>query len=106
MGLVSWTVGLPLLPVRGVLALGRTIEQQVEQERGSTASVRRRLEAVEQTHAGDGDPRSARREAEQVEQILGELLPPAPVVSPEPAAAHPTDDAGARPNRAHDGDDG
>jgi len=74
MGLVSWTVGLPLLPVRGVLALGRIIEQQAEQERGSTASVRRRLEAVRREHAGATDPRSAQGEAEQVERIVGELV--------------------------------
>ena len=115
MGLVSWTVGLPLLPVRGVLALGRIIEQQAEQERGSTASVRRRLEAVQQEHAGATDPRSARSEAEQVDQIVGELVKPAPVLPPkaDPAQSDPTRsdpahraDAAARPSRADDGDDG
>ena len=125
MGLVSWTVGLPLLPVRGVLALGRIIEQQAEQERGSTASVRRRLEAVQAEHAGATDPRSARSEAEQVEQIVGEIVKPAPVVAPEsdaaqsdpaPSSAAQSDpeqsdrahraDAAARPSRADDGDDG
>lgn len=105
MGLVSWTVGLPLLPVRGVISLGRVIEQQVEREHGSTASVRRRLEALEQERSADPDRRSERRRGEEVEQILGEVVSPAPVLRPERAAARRGDSA-RRPSRAHDGDDG
>lgn len=96
MGLISGTVGLPLLPVRGVIALARTVQRQAGQEHGSAASLRRRLEAVEQAHAdsGDpdgGDPDTARLQAQQIEQILGEVVPPAPVL---PAAGS---DAGPPP---------
>ena len=105
MGLVSWTVGLPLLPVRGVIAIGRLIEDQAERERTSTATVRRRLEAVERQYAGDADPRSARGQAEQVKQIVGELVRPAPVVAPETASGRRTKST-SRPSRAQDEGDG
>jgi hypothetical protein len=105
MGLVSWTVGLPLLPVRGVLAIGGLIEEQAERERASTATARRRLEAVEREYAGGSDPRSARDQAEQVEQIVGELVRPTPVVAPESAGGRRTKST-ARPSRAQDEGDG
>ncbi len=97
MGLISGTVGLPLLPVRGVIALARTVQRQAQQEHGSAASLRRRLETVEQAHADSGDPDSARLQARQIEQILGEVVPPAPVLPAADADAGPP--PGARRTR-------
>jgi hypothetical protein len=96
MVLISATVGLPLLPVRGVLALARTIQQQAEQERSSPAALRRRLEAVEQAHADDADPESARHEAEQVEQVLGGVISPTTIMPDTDTDADADADAGDR----------
>ena len=30
MGLLSWTVGLPLAPMRGLISVGRLIQHQVD----------------------------------------------------------------------------
>ena len=47
MGLVSGILGLPLAPIRGVLALGELIRQRVEEEQRNPAAVRRELEAAQ-----------------------------------------------------------
>lgn len=78
--LISGTVGMPLLPVRGLLALARTIQQQAEQELTSPAALRRRLEAVEREYGDESDPRAARRKTEEMEKALGAIVKPAPVV--------------------------
>lgn len=64
MGLLSWTVGLPLAPVRGVVALGKVIQQQVDAELTQPANVRRRLEALdeEREHGEISDEEAAERE--------------------------------------------
>jgi cytochrome c-type biogenesis protein CcmH/NrfG len=51
MSLVSFLLGLPLAPVRGFVALGRVIEQQVDQELYSPAAVRRQLEEIDRAAA-------------------------------------------------------
>jgi hypothetical protein len=51
MGLVGFIVGLPLAPVRGVITLGRLIQQQVEHELYDPSSIRRDLEAAEEAKA-------------------------------------------------------
>ena len=72
MGLLSWTVGLPLAPVRGVIALGKVIQQQADSELTEPASVRRRLEAVEEERArGEISPEEA---AQREESITGALI--------------------------------
>lgn len=48
MGLLSWTVGLPLAPMRGLIGLGRVIQRQVDTEMHDPAAVRRRLEALDE----------------------------------------------------------
>jgi hypothetical protein len=48
MGLVSFIFGLPLAPVRGVIALGRVIQERVELELRDASSIRRDLEAAEE----------------------------------------------------------
>ncbi|MEV0069371.1 gas vesicle protein GvpG [Amycolatopsis sp. NPDC050768] len=71
MGLLSGIVGLPLAPVRGVLALGELIRRRVDEELHDPASVRRELEAVEQARAA-GEI-SAEEEAEAQQQALSRL---------------------------------
>lgn len=84
--LISGTLGLPLLPVRGVLALARTIQQQAEQELTSPAAVRRRLEAVERESGDDSGPLAEQRKSEEMERVLGAIVKPAPVIPADDAA--------------------
>jgi Gas vesicle protein G len=84
MPLISGTLGLPLLPVRGVLAIARTIQQQAERELTSPANLRRRLEAVEREYGDDADPRAAQEQAEEVEQALGAVVQPVAVLPADP----------------------
>ncbi|MCT9933969.1 gas vesicle protein GvpG [Planotetraspora sp. A-T 1434] len=51
MGLVGLIVGLPLLPVRGVVRLGELIQGQVERELWDPSVARRQLEDLEQARA-------------------------------------------------------
>ncbi|MBK1788272.1 gas vesicle protein GvpG [Prauserella cavernicola] len=51
MGLLSFITGLPLAPVRGVISLGKVVQEQVESELYDPASVRRELEAAEEARA-------------------------------------------------------
>lgn len=71
MGLLSWTVGLPLAPVRGVVAIGKVVQRQVDAELTDPASIRRRLEALEEERASGeiSEDEAARRE----ESITGAL---------------------------------
>ncbi|MEV6898875.1 gas vesicle protein GvpG [Amycolatopsis sp. NPDC051372] len=71
MGLLSGIFGLPLAPVRGVLALGELIRRRVDEELHDPASVRRELEAVEQARAA-GEI-SAEEEAEAQQEALSRL---------------------------------
>jgi hypothetical protein len=76
MGLLSWTVGLPLAPVRGLLGLGRVIRQQADEQLHDPAAVRRRLEGLdEEMRAGRVDPRTAAR---QQAEITGAMIRPRP----------------------------
>lgn len=99
--LISGTLGLPLLPVRGVLALARTIQQQAEQELASPAALRRRLEAVEREYGDESDPLAAQRKAEEMEQVLGAIVQPAPVIPADDGA-----DGGASDEADDGADDG
>ncbi|WIX75118.1 gas vesicle protein GvpG [Amycolatopsis carbonis] len=71
MGLLSGILGLPLAPVRGVLALGELIQRRVDEELHDPASVRRELEAAEQARAA-GEI-SAEEEAEAQQRALSRL---------------------------------
>lgn len=51
MGLLSFTFGLPLAPVRGVIWIGELIQQQVEQELHDPVAARRELEEAEEAAA-------------------------------------------------------
>ncbi|TDP94093.1 gas vesicle protein GvpG [Labedaea rhizosphaerae] len=71
MGLVSGILGLPLAPIRGVLALGELIRQRVEEEQRNPAAVRRELEAAQAAReAGEITPEE---EAEVQQRALNRV---------------------------------
>ena len=47
MGLVTFVLTLPLAPVRGVVAIGEIIREQVEQELYSPAAIHAELEEIQ-----------------------------------------------------------
>jgi len=51
MDLVSLTIGLPLAPLRGLLALARLLEEEAEAQMYSPTEVRRELEEIESDQA-------------------------------------------------------
>jgi hypothetical protein len=77
MGLVSWTLGLPLQPVRAVVALGRVVQREVEREQYSAPSIRRGLEEIEQERARDPEHYSEEREERELRRITEARIPPA-----------------------------
>jgi hypothetical protein len=74
MGLVGLIVGLPLAPVRGVIALGRLIQERVEHELRDPSSIRRSLEQAEESRAA-GEI-SGEEEAEIQEHVVGRVVRP------------------------------
>jgi cytochrome c-type biogenesis protein CcmH/NrfG len=68
MGIFSTIFGLPLAPMRGVIALGEVIARQVDQELHNPAVTRRQLEELEQ--ARERGEISAEEETEAQEEIL------------------------------------
>jgi hypothetical protein len=71
MGLLSWTVGLPLAPVRGLISVGRLIQRQVDTEMRDPAAVRRRLEEIDEAQRhGRIDP----DEAAELQQAITEAM--------------------------------
>jgi hypothetical protein len=85
MGLLSWTVGLPLAPVRGLIGVGRLIQRQVDAETRDPAAVRRRLEAIDEAkRQGRIDPEEAARlEAETTRAMVRPRPPGAVAREPE-----------------------
>ncbi|RSD11684.1 gas vesicle protein GvpG [Amycolatopsis eburnea] len=76
MGVVGAILGLPLAPVRGVLAVAELIRRQVDAELYHPASVRRELEAVDEARAaGEISPEE---EAETQQRVLDRLTASAP----------------------------
>jgi hypothetical protein len=79
MDLVSLTLGLPLAPVRGLLAVARLLQEQAEHELYNPVQVRRELEDIEADRSGAADD----EEAEQREQqVLDRLLRSRPESQP------------------------
>lgn len=71
MGLLSWTVGLPLAPLRGLVAVGRVIQRQVDAELHDPAAIRRRLEALDEAQRqGRISPDRAAQEQEAITQTM------------------------------------
>lgn len=71
MGLITGILGLPLAPVRGVLALGELIRRRVDEEQRGPVAIRRELEAAEQARAA-GEI-TAEEEAEVQQRALNRV---------------------------------
>jgi uncharacterized sporulation protein YeaH/YhbH (DUF444 family) len=65
-------VRLPLLPVDGVISLGRVIQEQVEREYHNPASVRRQLEEAEAEAASGAvsDAEEARAQQQALKRVI------------------------------------
>lgn len=67
MNVFSMILGLPLAPVRGVLAIGRVLQQEAEQQLYDPSRVRREIEEIESAQAaGDLSAEDAERKEEEV----------------------------------------
>lgn len=66
-------VRLPLLPVEGVIGLGRMIQEQVEREYRNPASVRRQLEETEAEAASGNvsEAEEARAQQRALNRVVG-----------------------------------
>ena len=68
-GLLGWTVGLPFLPVRGVIWLGQIIEQRAAHELHDPGVARRQLEEMEEAaRSGEVTPEAQAEVEWQVTQ--------------------------------------
>jgi cytochrome c-type biogenesis protein CcmH/NrfG len=72
MGLFSALFTWPLAPVQGLIKLGELIEEQVERQLHDPASVRRRLEEVEEARAAGLI--TEQEEARATEEILQRMI--------------------------------
>lgn len=72
MGLVTIILTLPFAPVRGVIAVGEIIRQQVEQELYSPAAIRARLEELQRRR--EEGLISEEEEARAQQEILDRLI--------------------------------
>jgi hypothetical protein len=73
-GLVGWTLGLPLLPVRGVIWLGSLIQERVEHEMHDPGVARRQLEEAEEARRkGEISPE---KEEEIEREVTSQLVAP------------------------------
>ena len=71
MGLLTELLGLPLLPLRGVVAAAEQIRQQAEEEYYDPGRIRAQLEEVERQRA---EGSLSDEEAEALEEELVERL--------------------------------
>jgi hypothetical protein len=72
MDLTTVTLGLPLLPLKGLLAVARLLEEEAERELHDPSRVRRQLEDVEAAEAADELPEE--EGAKKKEEILQHLM--------------------------------
>lgn len=74
MGLVTFILTLPLAPVRGVVAIGEVIREQVEQEMYSPMAIRARLEEIQRRREQGliSDEEAARAEQEVLDRLIGD----------------------------------
>ena len=72
MDLVSLTVGLPFAPVRGLLAVARTLQEEAEREMYDPESARRELEEIEAARAEGTVPDDVAGDEEQ--RVLDRLM--------------------------------
>jgi hypothetical protein len=72
MGLLTEIVLLPVAPVRGLLAVGRVLERQVDQQLYNPAQVSRQLEEIDAARAEGRISEEAA--AEQQQQAVDRVL--------------------------------
>jgi cytochrome c-type biogenesis protein CcmH/NrfG len=65
MGVLSELVKLPFAPIRGVIAIGKVIQDQAESELRSPTAIRRDLEEIERQRAEGLISEEEAAEAEQ-----------------------------------------
>jgi hypothetical protein len=70
--LVSLTLGLPLAPLRGVLAVARLLQERAEQELYSPVQVRQELEEIEAARERQELPDEVTEQEEQ--RVMNRLL--------------------------------
>jgi hypothetical protein len=70
--LVSLTLGLPLAPLRGVLAVARLLQERAEQELYSPAQGRQELEEIEAARERQELPDEVTEQEEQ--RVMNRLL--------------------------------
>lgn len=70
MGLLSLIVGLPVAPVRGVVAVARALEEHAERELVDRSRIRRELEDAESAI------RAGQVSAEQADDVRKHILRP------------------------------
>ncbi|MFL6116099.1 MAG: gas vesicle protein GvpG [Catenulispora sp.] len=68
MGLVANTLGLPLLPLRGLLRIAEILRDEAERELYDPARVRRQIEEVDEARA------TGRLSASEADDLQRELL--------------------------------
>lgn len=71
MGLLGFILGLPLAPVRGVIALTEVIRDRVDEEMRHPASARKELEAAEE--AREVGEISEEEEAEVQQDVIDRM---------------------------------
>lgn len=72
MDLFSFVLGLPVAPVRGLLAIARVIQQEAESELYDPSRVRRQLEQIEAAEASD--EMSGQEARQKQEEVVGRLV--------------------------------
>ncbi len=72
MGLVSSILGLPLLPLQGVIKVGQVLQQQAEQELHGQPAARHELEEMEEARAAGRI--SADEEAQRQQNVLNRMV--------------------------------
>ncbi|HKF87817.1 MAG TPA: gas vesicle protein GvpG [Propionibacteriaceae bacterium] len=72
MGLLAELLGLPLLPLRGVVAVAEQVRQQAEEEYYDSGRIRAQLEEVERqrTEGSLSDEEAEAWEEELVERLI------------------------------------
>jgi hypothetical protein len=74
--------GFPIAPVRGVVALARTLQEQAERELTDTSNVRRKLEDLESA-AQSGDLSEGETHEAEKEILRPVVKERPPTVTPE-----------------------
>ncbi|WP_067824953.1 c-type cytochrome biogenesis protein CcmI [Nocardia inohanensis] len=70
--MIGTLLGLPLLPVRGVVALARMLSEEVDKEMYGMSAIRRQLDELQRARAAGRIDQEEYQRAEQ--EVLSRLL--------------------------------